>query len=235
MKRFGRVLAFTALLTVALVISMGAKGCSGTAAHQSSLAAASIGASLQTAATTNHQLIQAGEETPEEGALIANYIDQVAKANDAFTKTVQALPDSGSQLTSAQAIAAFNTLLTQINTLQSRGVLHLKSTKAQTAFTTIMTSIQAQVAIVQAVIAANSSGMPRHGPSPFIPGLPLLGVALTAEEIEELIALAVAAGSALVTKLVALRGETDPQLQASALASDAAAEAQAEADELPAS
>ena len=48
---------------------------------------------------------------------------------------------------------------------------------------------------------------------------------------EELIALAIAAGSALVTKLIALRGETDPQLLTSALASDAAAETQAEADE----
>jgi hypothetical protein len=235
MKRFGRLLAFTAVMTVALVICMGAKGCRGTAVHQSSLAAASIGASLQTAATTNHQLIQAGEESAQEGALVASYIDQAAKANDAFTKTVQSLPNSGSQLTSAQAITAFNTLLAQISTLQSQGVLHLKSTKAQTAFATIMTSIQAQIAIVQAVIAANSSSMPRHGPNPFIPAAPLLGLALTAEEIEELIALAIAAGSALVTKLESLRGESDPQLQASALASDAAAEQQAEADEQPAS
>ena len=73
--------------------------------------------------------------------------------------------------------------------------------------------------------------MPRHGPNPFPPGAPLLGLTLTAEEIEELIALAIAAGSALVTKLIALRGETDPQLLTSALASDAAAETQAEADE----
>jgi hypothetical protein len=230
-RPLGRVSLLLALALVTMTGLCAWTSSCGTAAHKASVAAASIGASLQTAATVNHEMLTAGEETAAEGALVAGYIDQAAKSNDAFTKTLQSLPDSGSQLTSTQAITAFNTLVTQITTLQTQGVLHLKSTKAQAALSAVITTIQASITIIQAEIASTSSGVPRHGPNPFPPGAPLLGLTLTAEEIEELIALAIAAGSALVTKLIALRGETDPQLLTSALASDAAAETQAEADE----
>ncbi len=230
MKRFGRLAAVTAIMTVALFICMGAKGCSGTPVHQASVAAASIGASLQTAATINHDLIQAGEESAAEGAQVASYIQQAAEANDAFVRTVQGVPSSGS-LSTAQVLQAFQALTTQIQTLQSQGVLHLKSAKAQSEFAAVTSSIQAQIAILEVLVESSSSSAPRHGPNPFVPAAPLLGLTLTAEEIEELIALAVAAGSSLVSKLMSLRGETDPQLQADALASDAAAEQQAEADE----
>jgi hypothetical protein len=201
-------------------------GCpSSTAIHKASVSAASIGDSLQTAATVNHQMIQAGEETTAEGALVASYIDQAAKANDAFVKVLQATPDTGKPITAQQVLTAFNTLQQQIAMLNSQGVLHLKSAKAQEAFATVMTSIQTSIAAVELVIAANSS----H--NPILPGLPLLCLVLTPAEIEELIALAIAAGSALVTKLETLRGQTDAQLQNTALAADAAAEQQAEADE----
>ena len=201
-------------------------GCpSDTAVHKASVAAASIGVSLQTAATTNHQMIQAGEESATEGALVAGYIDQAAKANDAFSRVLAATPDTGSKLTAQQVLDAFNVLQQQIAILNTQGVLHLKSAKAQQAFASVMLSIQGSIAAVELVIAANQ-------PQSSIPkSLPLLAIALTPAEIEELIALALAAGSALVTKLESLRGQTDAQLQASALASDAAAEEQAEADE----
>lgn len=209
-------------------------GCpSTTAVHKASVAAASIGSSLQSAATVNHQLIEAAVESPEEGATMASYIDQAAKANDAFVKVIQSLPDNGSQITAQQALAAFNTLEQQITTLNQQGVLHLKSAQAQQAFAAIMTSIQGSIAAIEVVIAATSSrGPPLHGPG--IPAaLPLMALVLTPEEIDELISLALAAGSALVTKLMSLKGETDPQLQSAAQAADAAAEQQAEADEQP--
>ena len=201
-------------------------GCpSSTAIHKASASAASIGDSLQTAATVNHQMIQAGEESAQEGSLIAGYIDQAAKANDAFVSVLQATPDTGKPITAQQVLTAFNTLQQQIATLNSQGVLHLKSAKAQQAFATAMTSIQASIAAVELVIAATNS----RNPLPM--GCPLRCLVLTPAEIDELIALAIAAGSSLVSKLESLRGQTDAQLQSTALAADAAAEQQAEADE----
>ena len=119
-RPLGRVSLLLALALVTMTGLCAWTSSCGTAAHKASVAAASIGASLQTAATVNHEMLTAGEETAAEGALVAGYIDQAAKSNDAFTKTLQSLPDSGSQLTSTQAITAFNTLVTQITRPRSR-------------------------------------------------------------------------------------------------------------------
>lgn len=219
-----RITLLTAGMMLAFCIAL--IGCpSTTAVHKASVSAASIGESLQTAATVNHQMIQAGEETTAEGALVASYIDQAAKANDAFVKVLEATPDTGKPITAQQVLTAFNTLQQQIATLNSQGVLHLKSTKAQQAFASVMLSIQGSIAGIEVAIATTNSRIP------LAPGLPILCLVLTPEEIEELIALALAAGSSLATKLMQLRGQTDAQLQSSALAADAAAEQQAEADE----
>jgi hypothetical protein len=224
MKKF----VILAVFVVGLCVTVTLTGCpSSSPVHKASVAAASIGDSLQSAATVNHQMIQAGEESAQEGAQVAGYIDQAAKANDAFVKVLQATPDSGTTLTAQQVLSAFSVLQVQIATLNSQGVLHLKSAKAQQAFASAMATIQASIAAIEVVVAATSSQNHRPWPASY----PLLGLALTPVEIEELIALAIAAGSSLVSKLVQLRGETDSQLQATALAGDAAAEQQAEADE----
>jgi hypothetical protein len=204
-------------------------GCPKNAQHDASVAVASIGASLNTAAQVNHQMIVAGEESAEEGAQVAGYIDQAAKANDALTKTLQALPTTGTTITAAQAIAEFNVLQQQVAVLNTQGVLHLKSAKAQQAFAVVMTSIQASIVAVESVLATTASASV-PGRLPGLPSAPMLGLVLDATEIEELISLAMAAGSALLPKLLSLRGKSDAELQNSALASDAAAEQQAEAD-----
>ena len=166
---------------------------------------------------------------PAEAATVAGYITQAAETNDAFVKSLQALPAQGSTLTDANAVVLFNTLVQQISTLNTEGVLHLKSAKAQQAFATVMTSIEVAAAAVEAVMVVKAA----HGGGglPWQSGVPMLALVLTPEEIEELIALAIAAGSALVAKLESLRGETPAQLQTDALASDAAAEQQAKADQ----
>jgi hypothetical protein len=214
------------LVLLAAGVALTLCGCpsSTSAVHKASVAAASIGSSLESAATVNHQMLQAGEESAAEASEVAAYIQQAAEANDAFTKTIASLPSTGGQITAQQALAAFATLQTQIATLNQQGVLHLKSQKAQAAFAGIMTTIQGSMAAIEVVIAVQSS---RAG----VGLIAFAAVALTPEEIEELISLALAAGSALVSKLMQLRGQTDAQLQSTALASDAAAEQQAEADE----
>ena len=231
---FGKYLppaATNSILLMAMVgaLSLTLLGCpsSTSAAHKASVAAASIGSSLETAATVNHQMLEAGEESPAEASQVATYIQQAAEANDAFTKTVASLPTTATQITTQQALADFSTLQTQISTLNQEGVLHLKSQKAQTAFAAIMVSIQGAITAIEVVVAAQSSQLP-HVPAGYIA---FAALALTPEEIEELISLALAAGSALVSKLESLRGQTDAQLQSTAEASDAAAEQQAEADE----
>lgn len=226
-------LAKLPLLIVAMCVgTLWLTGCpQTTAVHKCSVAAADIGAGLNAAATVNHQMLAAGEESQEEAATVATYIDQAAKTNDAFVKSLQALPAQGTQLTDAGAIALFNTLVQQVNTLNQEGVLRLKSAKAQTAFAGVMSSIEVSEAAVEAVLIAAPSAQRRGHPLTPAPAVPLLALALTPAEIDELISLAIAAGSALASKLISLRGETDPQLQNSALTADAAAEAQAEADE----
>ena len=197
---------------------------------KASKAAADIGAGLESAAQVNHQMLEGGQESPQEAAAVASYIDQAAKVNDAFTKSLQALPAGQSQISNAQIVSEFQSVSAQITTLNQQGILHLKSQTAQTAFATVMVSIQGAIATLQTIIALTTS---HRGPPllPFAPAVPMLGLVLTPAEIEELIALALAAGSALVAKLESLRGESDPQLQSAALAADAAAEQQAEADE----
>lgn len=219
-------------LVILLGCSLCMMGCPATTAvHKCAVAASDIGTALESAATVNHQMLQAGEESQQEAALVAGYINQAAEANDAFIATIKSLPDSGTQITVPQALTAFSTLQTQISNLDQEGILRLKSTKAQTSFATVMVSIQGALAVIQALIAAASSHLAPHSRLPWSPAsLPLLGLVLTPAEIEELISLALAAGSSLATKLESLRGETDPELLSSASAADAAAEQQAQAD-----
>jgi hypothetical protein len=221
-------LAVTAVAVVAIV-GMGASGCSDI--HKASVAADSIGASLQAAETVNRQLAMSEFETVGERQAIAAEVEAAAKANDQFVATLKAVSAAGGQPTSAQVAAGLNAVAASISVLEGDGVLKLKSPDARAQFATIMGAINVQLAILKAVVTAHTSSNAapgeRSGPS----GAMAAGLALSATEIEELIALATAAGSALVGKLTAMKGEADSQLQADALSEDAAAEKQAEADE----
>jgi hypothetical protein len=91
-----------------------------------------------------------------------------------------------------------------------------------------MASVQASLAAIETLYSTSTSkNAPPRRHSPLAP---LMALTLTPAEIEELIAVVIAAGSALVPKIMSLRGQTDAELLASATADDAEAESQAKAD-----
>lgn len=227
-KRFGILVVALAATSVCI---LGANGGCGSSLHKAAVAADSIGNSLNTAASVNHQLVASGQETVAEGAQVASYIDAAAKANDAFIAQISSAEANGSQVTSATIVTAFGALVTTVQSLQSQGVLGLKSTAAQQQFQTITAAINAQLAVLQALIQTSTA---QNRPGPLRHSAPLLGIALTAEEIETLIDLvttALGAGVPLVEKLLAMKGETDSALLSDAQSQDKAAETEAEADE----
>jgi hypothetical protein len=213
-----------ACLCVMAAVCMAAGSCSGSDLRRSEQASAAIAASLNTAATVNHN---DAFESPEEKQAIASYIVQVAAANDNFLGVLKAAEAQGGQVNVALIETAFSRLLNTVSDLNAQGVLKLKSSQAQADFSLVMSSVQASLAAIEAIYPPATS---RNHPPIRHPWLPVLAIALTPAEVEELIALVVAAGSALVPKIMALRGETDAELIASAAADDASAEAIAESD-----
>jgi len=195
--------------------------------HKASVAADSIGSALNTAAQINHEDTL---ETVADRAALATYIDGLAKLNDAFVAQLKTAEANNGTVTAAQIVSAFTALNTQAQNLQSQGLLHLKSASAISQFKTVTSTIQSLLTTIQALMPAvtSSNRAPVHK-LPFA----LAVLALTPEEITALLALLIPLGEqavALVEKLTAMKGETDAQLQADALAQDAAAETVAEAD-----
>lgn len=223
MKRF-RGLGVLACLIACAMLLMGASGGCGSNLHKATVAAGSIAATLHSAAETNHTN---AFETVDERVIVANYIAQAAAANDNFIGVLQDAQKNGGKIDNAAILDAFTKLSAQIDQLNAMGVLHLKSQQAQADFAIAISSIQAQLAALQVLVGAKtaSNHLPVHRRS-----LPLMAITLTATEIEELIALAVSVGSALVPKLLQLRSESDPQILAMAEEDDKAAIEQAEAD-----
>jgi hypothetical protein len=227
-----RVVGF-AILAAASIVCMAASGGCGSSLHKAEVSAGAIAASLHTAATTNHTNTL---ETPEERTLIATYISQAASANDNFIGVLKSAEVAGGTPNTAAIVTAFSDLSKQIEQLNSEGILHLKSTQAQADFSLIMSSIQGEIAIIQGLYPAPASAS--AGRRPPVPlrryPLPVAALVLTAEEIEELVSLAIAAGSTLVPKLLALKGQTGAEILSGASADDIAAEQIAESDGAPA-
>jgi hypothetical protein len=228
MKTIGvrKRLAALGCIAVVAMICMAVSGGCGRDLHKAATASAGIAASLNTVATVNHN---DPFESPAEKQAIASYILQVAQANDRFIGVLKVSETQGSAVNTATIETALSALVAQVNQLNAQGVLKLKSPQAQADFAIAISSIQASLAVIESIYppVTARSALPLKHRAPLVP---LFAVTLTAEEIEELIALVIAAGSALLPKLIALRGETDPQLLASAAADDAAAEAIAESD-----
>lgn len=221
--KHGRML--TALGCIgATVVLMAASGGCGSKLHKSDVAAGAIAASLHSMATVNHtnQL-----ETVEERAQVANYIAQAATANDTFIGVLQAAQNNGGKIDAAAALAAFQRMTAEFEQLNDDGILHIKNAQAQANFDLAISSIRAEIAIIQVQIGTPVSE--NHWPKRH-PFAPLVAMVFTPTEIEELIALAISAGSFLVPKLLALRGASDPEILAAATEDDKAAIAIAEAD-----
>jgi len=230
-----RRLAGVAIVAVSsAVFLMGAAGGCGSDLHKASVAADTIANSLVTVENVNHQVAADGLESTAERAAIAQYVDQVTQANDAFIvqiKAAEAAQTAGQTVSTASLVSAFNLLVTQVNALNANGVLHLSSTSAQAEFTTVMAAIQSQLAILKALTTLQTSTTSRllHGAPPAA-----MAGAFTLEELDTLIALAttaLGAGASLVEKLLGMKGETDTELLADATTEDAAARTEAEADE----
>lgn len=214
----------------ATVMMMGASGGCGTALHKATITSGTIAATLNTAATTNHNNTL---ETPEERAEIAKYIDAAAKSNDTFLGVLSAANSNGGVVDSTALLNAFQDLTAKIGAFQAEGVLHIKDPNAQAYFSVAIDTLQAALnAIASYYPATAASNHVPHSrkPKPSKYPLALASVVFTPAEIEEMLALAIAAGSALVTKLLQLRGATDPQIISTALADDAAAEKLSEED-----
>lgn len=218
------------------LVCMAASGGCGTNLHKAEQASAGLAAALNTAATVNHS---DAFESAAEKQMVATDIVQVAAANDNLIGALKVAEAQGATASPVAIEAAVQSLINTVNNLNAGGVLKLKSTQAQADFQIAMASVQASLAAIEALypgvnqlLSPVSDG--KHSPLRPSRFMPLLGVALTPEEIEELIALLVTAGSALLPKLEALRTETDPQLLAAAAADDASAEAIAESDGAPA-
>jgi hypothetical protein len=207
----------------------------GTALHKSAVAADSIANSLKTAADLNHSLYATGQISLPERQQVATLIDQATQANDVLVQQLTAAKASGGTVNTATIVQTFNTFLTQLNGLEANGVLHLKSTTAQTQFETIISAIRTEVTVLQTIIGSSTSRNQSPPRSPQNGGfLIFAALALTPEEIAALIALATEVfgeGAALVQKLLAMQGETDAALLADATTEDAAARTQAQADE----
>ncbi len=208
----------------ATVMLMAASGGCGSKLHKATVASGAVAASLHSMATVNHtnQL-----ETADERALIATYITEAATANETFIGVLQAAQNNGGQIDTATAVAAFDKVITQVDQLNEQGILHIKNAQAQADFSLAISSIQAEIATIESLIGVPTAQ--NHSPGKH-PLAPMFALTLSAAEIEELIALAISAGSVLVPKLLALRGLTDPEILAAASEDDKAAIAIAESD-----
>jgi hypothetical protein len=206
------------------MLLMAASGGCGSKLHKANVASGAIAASLHSMATVNHtnQL-----ETADERALIANYITQAATTNETFIGVLEAAQSNGGTIDMPTAMAAFQKLTAQIDQLNDQGILHIKNAQAQADFSLAISSIQAEEAILEGLIGTPTSE--NHFPRKH-PFAPMAAAIFTPAEIEELIALAIAAGSTLIPKLLALRGESDPEILAAASEDDKAAIAIAESD-----
>jgi NAD(P)H-dependent flavin oxidoreductase YrpB (nitropropane dioxygenase family) len=222
--------SFVALLVVASAVTfMGALGGCESSLHKSSIAAGSIAASLHEASVLNHTNTV---ETPENRKLVADLIVEAAVANDSFIGVLSSAEKNGGKVDWTIAAATFSRLTAQIDQLNQQGLLHIKNADTQAQFETIISAIRVEIAVIQALIPpqATVSIPAQNRPPGNRPYAPLAAITLTATEIEELIALAIAAGSALVPKLLSLRGKSDAEILAAAAEDDAAAIAQAVAD-----
>ena len=231
MKRFLRFWVVT-LVAIAAVITIGgwAGGC-GTTLHKSAVAADSIASSLKTAADINQTLYTSSQISLEERQQVAALIYQAAEANQAFVVQLTLAEKNGGQVNQANVLSAFNTFLIQLKSLEQDGVLHLKSPQAQTAFSAVLASIQASVAILEVELGATGTSRNQAAPLGLL-SLSLL--VLTPTEIGELITLAtsvIGEGAALVKKLIAMKGEADAKLMADAAAENSEAMTEAKAEE----
>lgn len=218
-----RVLAVVGCIGASMLLMAASGGC-GSKLHKADVASGAIAASLHSMAVVNHtnQL-----ETPEERAQIANYILQAATANETFIGVLQVAENNGGKIDTTTALAAFQKVTAQIDQLNNQGILHIKNAQSQANFALAISSIQAEVAAIEALITPplSENHFPRKHPL-----APLAAIVFTPAEIEELIALAITAGSMLLPKLLALRGQGDTEILAAASEDDKAAIAIAESD-----
>ena len=140
-------------------------GCPGSTLHKASAAADSIASSLQTAENINRDAFSQGIESAQERDAIGAYISNGAKANDAFIASIQAAETSGATTAPQAVISAFGTLVTQLSALNSEGVLQLKSAQAQQEFQIVVTAIQTQLAVLQAIMKGPAAPSPLPPPS----------------------------------------------------------------------
>lgn len=221
-----RQLGFLGCLAATALLLMGASGGCGSNLHKATVASGSIAATLHSAAVANHN---DAFESDAERAQIATYIMDAAAANDNLLGVLNAAQNNGGKIDAATALAAFSRLSQEIDQLNQQGLLHLKSAQAQADYAVFMSSIQAQIAILEGIYGSPATNSSQNHP-PHRNYAPIFAITLTTTEIEELIALALSVGSALVPKLMQLRHESDPQILAAAEEDDKAAIAQAEAD-----
>jgi hypothetical protein len=147
-----RSLLLFALLAGSMMFIAGwtSGGCSSASGlHKAAAAADVIGSSLQTAEGINHDAETQGVESIAERDAVASYILQAAQANYAFVSAINSAEQSGTTTVPQSVVSAFNILVAQVNTLNSEGVLQLKSATAQKNFQIVISTLQSEVATIQ--------------------------------------------------------------------------------------
>jgi len=148
------------------VLFMGAWSCNSTTGlHKAAAAADAIASSLQTAENINEAATTQGLETAAERDAVGTYIAGAAKANDALIASITAAEQTGSTSVPQTVITAFQTLVVQANALNSEGILKLKSAQAQQEFQVVVSAIQTELAVLQA-LAASGTAAPVATPAP---------------------------------------------------------------------
>ncbi len=221
-------ISLTGMLACMVTIGMcGWVSSCGTALHKACVAADAIATGLHTAADLNHELEAQGQITLEERQQVATLIDQASQANDELVGTLNDIRVANAPLTAASITQAFDKFLVRLDGLEKNGVLHLKSTAAQSRFETVLGAIRVQVRILQALIGTSTSENRQPFRLPQDTGFLMFAVVFTPEEIAELALLA----ATLAQKLAAIKGKSDAELLADATAENGAARKQAQADE----
>lgn len=213
MKTIGAIFG---VLLICFAVLMSA-ACPESSYHKANRAAKQIADDLSEFEKQVENFHVSGDIDDGEAANLANLAKQAATANDAFVAKLQTIKTIDSK-SYAQVVQWIQDLADTIQQLNSQGVLHLKSQKAQHEFAVIYASIDAGLTVIQGLMGTQQQI--KTTPTPMIPNrVPLRAdVALPAA-----IALAIQAFNALAKLILQYRQDgqlTDAQLQAAAVAED---------------
>lgn len=122
------------------------------AARASDTIAKSIGEMI----TIKRELAKQGKLAPDEELKLTQALLRVNTADKVFVKRLKSLNGAPDTATKAELVKMFGEVTSALNDLNSNGLLGLKNEEARTKLTTIFSTINASVLIIQTFV--DSSG-----------------------------------------------------------------------------